>query len=503
MELTNFNDNKKRRKAPVDLGTMMYGKVPPQAKELEEAILGAIMLERDAFDEVSAIIKPHVFYVDAHQRIFKAMQSLAQKHLPIDLLTVVEELKVKEELDLVGGPYFVTKLTNSVVSAANIDAHTRIVMQKYIQREMIRISGEIVNDAYEDCTDVFDLLRQAEDKVKGINFEIEETKSTRIENVAKNVIDAFESRAYYGQRNEINPNDVYTGVREWDRINGALFPGLNVICARPGMGKGVHMTELICRMGLNYPVGVVNGEMTNEQLMVRIGCNKLNLDNFLWKKPANQITDEDKKNVYAAMQEAIQLKLFIDDGRYIDRIANRITRWVKRDGVKVVLVDFLTILKVPDVIERYFTDTQKVNYIIDVLANLAKRLKIPIILYAQMNRENLKRTGSHEPTLSDLKQSGSIEEYAFQVSGLHRPEYYDEGQIIDEFGESTKGLMYQIILKHRDGLLGRIKFNAILQCSKLDDWDATIVPGWNPPGVLYVVKGSKMADGEFDDEAPF
>ena len=166
MELTNFNKDKKvRRKAPLDLNAMMYGKVPPQAKELEEAVLGAIMLEKSAFDTVIEILKPECFYVEANQRIYKAMQGLAIKSLPIDLLTVVEELKFREELDLVGGPYYVTRLTNAVVSSANIDAHSRIILQKFIQRELIRISGEIIGDAYEDSTDVFDMLDDAESKL--------------------------------------------------------------------------------------------------------------------------------------------------------------------------------------------------------------------------------------------------------------------------------------------------------------------------------------------------
>src|SRR5580698_11448819 len=154
MELTNLNkDRKARRKPGIDLTTMVYGKVPPQSKELEEAVLGAIMLEKGAFDVVIEILKPECFYVDAHQRIFQAMQGLAQKSMPIDLLTVVEELKFREELEMVGGPYFVTRLTNAVVSAANIEAHSRIILQKFIQRELIRISGEIIGDAYEDSTD--------------------------------------------------------------------------------------------------------------------------------------------------------------------------------------------------------------------------------------------------------------------------------------------------------------------------------------------------------------
>ena len=166
MDLTNLNrDKKNRRKPSLDLSTMIYGKVPPQAKDLEEAVLGAIMLEKGAFDTVVEILKPECFYVDAHQRVFKAMQGLANKSQPIDILTVVEELRFREELDLVGGPYFVTKLTNSVVSSANIEAHSRIVLQKFIQRELIRISGEIISDAYEDSTDVFDLLDTAESKI--------------------------------------------------------------------------------------------------------------------------------------------------------------------------------------------------------------------------------------------------------------------------------------------------------------------------------------------------
>ena len=166
MDLTNLNkDRKQKRRSSLDLGTMVYGKVPPQAKDLEEAVLGAIMLEKNAFDTVIEILKPECFYVDAHQRIFKAMQGLANKSQPIDILTVVEELRSREELEMVGGPYYVTKLTNAVVSSANIEAHARIVLQKFIQRELIRISGEIIGDAYEDSTDVFDLLDDAESKL--------------------------------------------------------------------------------------------------------------------------------------------------------------------------------------------------------------------------------------------------------------------------------------------------------------------------------------------------
>jgi len=169
MDIVNQNkDRRTRRKSAVDLSTLVYGKLPPQARELEEAVLGAVMLEKSAFDTIVEILKPECFYVDAHQRIFKTFQSLTQQSMPIDMLTVVEELKSKEELEEVGGPYYITKLTNSVVSTANIEAHARIILQKFIQRELIRISGEIIGDAYEDSTDVFDLLDDSETKMFNI-----------------------------------------------------------------------------------------------------------------------------------------------------------------------------------------------------------------------------------------------------------------------------------------------------------------------------------------------
>ena len=206
MEFTNLNkDRKSIRKTSTDLGSMVFGKVPPQAKEAEEAILGAIMLEKGAFDTVIEILKPECFYVDAHQRIFKAMQSLAGKNSQIDLLTVVEELKFKEELDIVGGAFYVTRLTNAVVSSANIDAHSRIVLQKFIQRELIRISGEIIGDAYEDSIDVFDMLDDAESKLFGITNNHLRKNFDEIETVLVKTIKRIEDMR--------NRQEDITGVR--------------------------------------------------------------------------------------------------------------------------------------------------------------------------------------------------------------------------------------------------------------------------------------------------
>src|SRR3954451_1723829 len=242
MDLTNLNkDRKNRRKSSIDLSTMMYGKVPPQAKELEEAVLGAIMLEKSAFDNVVEILKPECFYVDAHQKIFKSFQSLAQKSLPIDILTVVEELKAREELDIVGGPYAITKLTNVVVSTANIEAHARIILQKFIQRELIRISGEIIGDAYEDSTDVFDLLDDAESKLFEITNNHLRKNFDSIDAVLVKTIQRIEDM----RNRDEDITGVTSGFKKLDQITYGWQPtDLIILAARPSVGKTAFALNL-------------------------------------------------------------------------------------------------------------------------------------------------------------------------------------------------------------------------------------------------------------------
>ena len=242
MDITNLNrDRKQRRKSTLDLSTMVYGKVPPQAKDLEEAVLGAIMLEKSAFDAVVEILKPECFYVEAHQRIFRCMQSLAQKSQPIDILTVVEELRSKEDLEMVGGPYYVTRLTNTVVSSANIEAHARIILQKFIQRELIRISGEIIGDAYEDSTDVFDLLDDAESKL----FEITNNHLRKNFDTIDSVLVKTIQRIQDLRSKDEDTTGVPTGYKSLDRITyGWQNTDLIILAARPAVGKTAFALNL-------------------------------------------------------------------------------------------------------------------------------------------------------------------------------------------------------------------------------------------------------------------
>jgi len=264
MELTNLNkDRKLRRKSPLDISTMMFGKVPPQARELEEAVLGAIMLEKTAFDTVVEILKPECFYVESHQRIYLAMQSLAQKSQPIDMLTVVEELRFREELEMTGGPYYVTRLTNAVVSAANIEAHARIILQKFIQRELIRISGEIITDSYEDSNDVFDLLDDAESKLFEITKNHLRKNFDTIDQVLVKTIQRIEDLRH----KDDDISGVPSGFASLDRITYGWQPtDLIILAARPSVGKTAFALNLARHAALHptkpVPIAFFSLEMS-------------------------------------------------------------------------------------------------------------------------------------------------------------------------------------------------------------------------------------------------
>jgi replicative DNA helicase len=478
MEVNDFN---KKRKKPVLDNSITFGKIPPQAKSLEEQILGAIIFEGvDLYIVASEILKSNCFYVEIHQKIFSCFTSLVKKNQPIDLLTVVEELKFKQELDFVGGAFNVTKISNTVVSTANIEAHCKIVLQKFIARELIRVSGEIICDAYEDSNDSFDLLDESTNKYQEINNGIAEKSNVNIDKICFEVVNELSLKQYNAINDIVDGNLILTGIKEWDKINGSLMPYVYIIAARPAMGKGAHMVQCVSFMANNrYKVGVINGEMSNKQLIIRLGCNILGIDNYLWKKNPKSITKEDIELVNASMEATQALDWYLDDTTDIDKACNKIKLWVKKYGVQVVFMDVLSKFKPPEHLIYKMTDVQKLNYVMDKISDCSKYLGIPILVYAHLNRELYKRANK-EPNMSDLKGSGNIEDFAFQVSFLHRPEYYDANSISDEMGESTKGLMYQIIEKHRDGETGRIKLKAELAMNRLLPWENNFTQGWSP-----------------------
>ncbi len=519
MEITNLTDRKQRRRPAIDLSTMVYGKIPPQAKDLEEAVLGAIMLEKSAFDTVAEILKPEHFYVESHQQIFKAMQSLTQKSQPIDILTVSEELKSREELDKVGGAYFVTRLTNTVVSAANIETHSRIVLQKFIQRELIRISGEIIGDAYEDSTDVFDLLDDAESKLFEITNNHLRKNFDSIDTVLVKTIQRIEDLR---NKNE-DVTGVPTGFASLDHVTYGWQPtDLIILAARPSVGKTAFALNLARHAALHptkpTAVGFFSLEMSAGQLVQRI----LSAESEIWleKIARGRLQEHEMKQLYAkGIQRLAQAPIFIDDTAALNifELRAKCRRLKNKHNVGLIIIDYLQLMSGTGE-NRNTNREQEISRISRDLKGLAKELQVPIIALSQLSREVEKRKeGSKMPQLSDLRESGAIEQDADMVMFLYRPEYYDINA--NEMGESNKGETHVRIAKHRNGSLETIKLKALLHIQKFIEEDGNnfgttgLPPGnWKPVpddensgAKLYIQTESKMNDLLFgdDEETPF
>lgn len=521
MEFTNLNkDRKLRRKSAVDLGNIVFGKVPPQAKDLEEAILGAIMLERGAFDTVVEILKPECFYVEAHQKIYRAMQGLAIKSLPIDLLTVVEELRTREELEFVGGPYYVTKLTNAVVSSANIEAHSRIVLQKFIQRELIRISGEILGEAYEDSTDVFDMLDEAETKLFEITNNHLRKNFDSIDTVLVKTIQRIEDM----RNREEDITGVPSGFNSLDTITYGWQPtDLIILAARPSVGKTAFALNLARNAALHptkpTAVGFFSLEMSSSQLVQRILSAESEI--MLEKIARGKLEEHEMRQLYKkGIERLSKAPIFIDDSAALNifELRAKCRRLKNKHNIGLIIIDYLQLMS--GSADRNSNREQEISKISRDLKSLAKELQVPILALSQLSREVEKRsTGNKMPQLSDLRESGAIEQDADLVMFLYRPEYYDINS--NEVGESNKGDTHVKIAKHRNGILDTIKLKALLHIQKFIEEEGPSGSGfhqptggtWRPlnPGEgadgggakMYIQKGSRMNDGEFEEEPPF
>ena len=522
MDLTNLNkDRKTRRKSTLDLGTMVYGKIPPQAKDLEEAVLGAIMLEKGAFDTIVEILKPECFYVEAHQRIFSAMQGLANKSQPIDILTVAEELRFREELEMIGGAYYVTKLTNTVVSSANIEAHSRIILQKFIQRELIRISGEIIGDAYEDSTDVFDLLDVAESKLFEITNNNLRKNFETIDSVLVNTIKRIEDLRH---KNE-DVTGVPSGYPSLDRVTyGWQNTDLIILAARPAVGKTAFALNLarnaVMHPGKQTAVALFSLEMSAGQLVQRI----LSAESEIWleKISRGKMEEHEMKQLYAkGVQRLAQAPLFIDDTPALNifELRAKCRRLKNKHNIGLIIIDYLQLMSGTGE-NRNSNREQEISNISRNLKALAKELSVPIIALSQLSRavetRGAGKDGNKMPQLSDLRESGAIEQDADMVMFLYRPEYYDI--TTNELGENNRGETHVRIAKHRNGSLETIKLRALLHIQKFTEDDGGtfgaqgLTGNWKPVSDIdgdggakvFVQTGSKMNDLPQDDEdTPF
>lgn len=455
-----------KRQAPENSG-VEFGKLPPQVRELEEAVLGAIMIEQDAINEIIDILKDESFYVDAHQRIYRAIRLLYQNQAPIDLLTVTEHLKKLGELDAAGGPFYIAQLTNKVGSAANVEYHARIIAEKHIQRMLISSSTEIIKDAYEDSTDVFELLDKAEKSL----FSIAENNLKRSsEDITSLVMSELKEIDIRMQNSQDHLNGVPSGFLELDRATGGWQKSdLIILAARPAMGKTAFTLALARNASVDHkkPVAVFSLEMSNAQLVQRL----ISMETQIAAEKIRRGTLEDYE--YQILTSKIDnlknASIFIDDTPAINvfELRSKCRRLKQQHDIQMVVIDYLQLMS--GSAENKGNREQEISQISRALKGLAKELEIPIIALSQLSRAVETRGGDKKPILSDLRESGAIEQDADIVIFLYRGEYY--GIETDVDGQSTKDIAEIIIAKHRNGPVKTVRARFINKYAKFENLD--------------------------------
>jgi len=458
----------KKQRPEFDMQNLVYGKVPPQAPDIEEAILGAIMLVPGAIDEVLEYLQVEMFYMDQHKRIFKAMKDLHTKSKPIDILTVTERLQNSGEIDIVGGAYFITKLTNNVVSSANIEYHSRIVLQKYLQREMIRLGGEMIIGAFEPGGDVFDFIDEVETNLFNVTNRTQSKSYVSLDNHLVKAIQGIE----HMRHNQVEISGVTSGFPSIDKLTfGWQKTDLIVLAARPGVGKTAFALNLARNAAkAGTPVAFFSLEMSAFQLTHRLISAASEIP--LVKVQRGRLEDDEMKMIFSrAIQPLSQSGIFIDDTAALNifELRAKARRLKTKENIGLIVIDYLQLMSGTKA-DGFRNREQEISEISRNLKKLAKELDVPIIALSQLSRETEKRS-SKEPQLSDLRESGAIEQDADAVIFIFRPEYH--GLHRDEAGQTTAGETVIKFAKYRNGSPGSVKLRAELHIQKFVEMDDT------------------------------
>jgi replicative DNA helicase len=441
------------------------GKIPPQTIKLEEAVLGGLMLESSAFIDVCDILIVESFYKYEHQLIYKAISKLFSKDNPIDMLTVIEELRDNKELEIVGGPVYISNLTSNIASAAHIEYHARIIQQKFIQRELIRISSDVQNKAFDDSIDVDDLINHIESELLKLSQGATIKQPELIGDIGIVQLKELE---------EISKSDkefsgLPSGLTTLDRLtNGYQNKKLYIKAGRPGSGKTTLMLSIAKNMAIdfNIKVAIFSLEMGSDEIWKKLISD---ITDIQYGKLSNKITDEwnDIENAQSILEGTT---IFVDDtpGLSIFELRGKARRLKMKSNIDVVFVDYLQLMTGDkDVGNR----EQEISQISRGLKTLSKELNIPVIALSQLNR-SVENRPDKKPQLSDLRESGAIEQDADLVSFIYRPEYY--GFIEDENGDSTVNRVDILIRKNRGGKTGDVVLRRTDNFSRIYDDFITI-----------------------------
>ena len=485
--------------------TPVEGTVPPQAVELEEAVLGALMLERDSIIAVQEYITSDTFYTEEHRLIYKAIESLSAELKPIDLYTVTERLKVRKELKKVGGAAYLAQLTQKVGSAANVEFHAKIIAQKYVQRELIRSATEIQRRSYDEDQDVTDLIGFAEGEI----FKVAEGHVKRSVQNAKDILAKALAQIEEASKNSSAFNGVPSGFMALDRVTMGWQPSdLIIIAARPSMGKTAFVLSMARNMAIEYqqPVAFFSLEMSAVQLMMRLIVAETGLYSNDIK--SGKLTPEQWRHLESATKPLGTAPLFIDDTPALSvfEFRSKARRLKIHNDIKIIVIDYLQLMTGSQDTKGNGNREQEVAFISRTLKAIAKELNVPMIALSQLSRATEQRGGSKRPQLSDLRESGAIEQDADIVAFIHRPEYY--GMNTDENGMPTAGLAEIILAKHRNGAVCDVKLRFLKDQARFADMEADInstaadpMGGGGAPAYDYGSMGGGSV-GDIVDAAP-
>jgi len=443
------------------------GKIQPQAIELEEVVLGALMIDNESLSDTIDSLRPEYFYKPDHQKIFEAIINLFNNNKPVDILTVSEELKRMDALESIGGMLYISQLTNNVSSSSNTEFHARIIAEKFIKRSLISISNNIIGDAFNDTIDIFDLLNSAEEKLFTVTEGTLRKSYDKMSTLIKGALDNIEIL----RQKEDGLSGVPSGFTKLDRVtSGWQKSDLVIVAARPGMGKTAFALSMARNIAIQHEtaIGFFSLEMASEQLVSRLIASEAELSASKLRK--GDLKDFEMVQLHEKIKQLSEAQIYIDDtpALTVFELRAKARRLVKNHNVGIIIIDYLQLMSAGG---NAGNREQEISTISRSLKGIAKELKIPVIALSQVNRgvENRTGTGSKRPMLSDLRESGAIEQDADIVTFIYRPEYY---KIYEwDNGDDSRSQAEIIIAKHRNGALENVRLKFTAEFAKFSDID--------------------------------
>lgn len=451
----------------------LAGHRPPSDTPIEAAVLGAILISKDAYTTVCDMLRPESFYDPRHALIYEAIQTLGASQQPIDFITVINQLEKNGTLDQAGGRPYIVELTTNIGSAAHVEYHARIVMQKFLARELINFGAKVQSAAFDESNDIEEVMQETEGELFTLSQRNIKKDVTQIDPVITEAIKAME----VAKSRTSGLSGLESGYRELDKItSGWQNSDLIIIAARPAMGKTAFVLSMAKNMAVNFntPIAVFSLEMSKLQLVNRLISNVAELDGA--KIKSGDLSDYEWQQTLARLNALFGAPLYIDDSPSLSifELRTKARRLVREKNIKMIIIDYLQLMNASGM--KYGSREQEVSMISRSLKQLAKELEIPIIALSQLNRSVESRTDNKRPQLSDLRESGAIEQDADMVCFIHRPEYYlRSGE--DAEGNDIRGLAEFIIAKHRSGSVGDVKMRFRSMFARFENWDEGTVSG--------------------------